>query len=67
MFALFQNDSIRGMLFFLSGAVMLLSSLLCFVFTDTKDQVLEDTLKNYDDKHGVSDTPVMVVGHKTRN
>ena len=55
------------MLFFLSGAVMLLSSLLCFVFTDTKGLVLQDTLKNYDDKQGVIDKPIMVVGHKTRN
>ena len=45
--SIFQNDSIPGMLFFLSGAVMLISTLLCCVFTETKDQSLEDTLNKH--------------------
>ena len=36
-----------GMLFFLSGAVMLVSAMLCCVFTETKDQSLEDTLNKH--------------------
>ena len=33
------------MMFFLSGAIMLISTLLCFLFKETKDLVLEDAIK----------------------
>ena len=41
---LFQNNHIPGILFFLSAAVMIVSSLLCFLFPETKDMDLEDTM-----------------------
>ena len=45
MFVSFQNDSIPGMLFFLSAGAMVLSACLCFSFTETKGQVLADTME----------------------
>ena len=40
----FQNNHIPGILFFLSAATMIVSSLLCFLFTETKGKDLEDTM-----------------------
>ena len=47
---LFQNDRVPGLLFFLSGAVMIIASLVCFIFNETKGLVLEDALKKHDVK-----------------
>ena len=41
----FQNNHIPGILFFLSAATMIVSSLLCFLFTETKGKDLEDTMR----------------------
>ena len=43
-----QNDKVPGLLFFLNAGIMFISALLCLMFKDTKDLILEDTLHKHD-------------------
>ncbi|KAL4240698.1 hypothetical protein ACF0H5_001490 [Mactra antiquata] len=43
----FLNDKIPGLMYFLSAALMIISSVIFFTFPDTKDKVLEDTLESF--------------------
>ena len=61
MFSSLQNNHIPGILFFLSAAVMIISSLLCFLFTETKDKHMEDTMNTSTAKG----KPFLVVGNKS--
>ena len=46
--SIFQNDKVPGLLFFLNAGIMFISALLCLMFEETKDHVLEDALHKQD-------------------
>ncbi|XP_053393551.1 solute carrier family 22 member 4-like isoform X3 [Mercenaria mercenaria] len=61
----FLNDDIPGLMYFLSAVLMIASSLICCLFPDTKDKILEDTFKT--DQKKASFTVEMTVDAHSAN
>jgi hypothetical protein len=50
----FQNDEIPGLMYFVSAVLMISSSLICCLFHDTTDKILEDTFKDTSSEQSVT-------------
>ena len=61
----FQNDHVPGLLFFLSGGLMFVISLLCCLFTDTKGHALEDLIHQEEKQGSKQDTIISTIDIKT--